>query len=399
MNAQNLLLILASIVGTSFAQLKAHGNRLGLQIGAASNGWGDGAQFAIPAYAYRLNTEYNVQVAENECKMTNIRPNQATYDFSDCDRAYNLSRNAGADFRFHAAIWYNDLPTWFTALNAANQRSAIISHITTVMNYYKGKIDVYDIVNEALADAWDSNGGVMWRQEPLYQNNPDFVELSLRTARAVNPSARLFYNDYSNHFSYWGQSRNQLNLIDYLQSRDVPLDGVGFQCHVDVAQPITKQTVIDAFAPYVARGLEVQITELDVACPATCNLNRQAEVYLAFLQACVETPRCTSFVMWGVTDAITWLPTLQPNIFSGTIVNGNYTEKPAYTAMLNYLAGLQSIPARQYNTHAPGAVTNTATSTTSGTVTNSATSTTTATVTNSATGTRKKVQKRSVRKG
>ncbi len=56
-------------------------------------------------------------------------------------------------------------------------------------------------------------------------------------------------------------------------------------------------------------GLEVHITEMDVAC-TNCTASRlqtQAQIYGSMLSTCLSQPACKSFESWGFTDKHTWL--------------------------------------------------------------------------------------------
>ena len=64
-------------------------------------------------------------------------------------------------------------------------------HITTVMRRYAGRVREWDVVNEPLA-----NDGTL--APTVWQRfiGPDHIELALRAARAADPKAKLFINEY-----------------------------------------------------------------------------------------------------------------------------------------------------------------------------------------------------------
>ena len=68
-------------------------------------------------------------------------------------------------------------------------------HIHTVVGRYKGKIKVWDVVNEALADGGGTN---ILRSSPWSQIiGPDFIAKAFEYAHEADPDAILRYNDYS----------------------------------------------------------------------------------------------------------------------------------------------------------------------------------------------------------
>ncbi len=65
-------------------------------------------------------------------------------------------------------------------------------HIFTVVGRYKGKIQSWDVVNEALND-----DGTL-RQTLWYKIiGPDYIEKAFQFAHEADPQAQLNYNDYS----------------------------------------------------------------------------------------------------------------------------------------------------------------------------------------------------------
>jgi GH35 family endo-1,4-beta-xylanase len=289
-----------------------------------------------------VSTNFNVFVAEYECKMAEIRPTRNQYNFKTCDSLLNYAFKQHASFRGHTLIWHEYLPQWVLWISPQERRNEMVQHVKTVMGRYKGKIRVWDVVNEALLEEYNPNQ-VMYKYSPLYEGNPDYVELAFRTARQVDSKARLFYNDYGTQDSETPHSKNQLKMVTTLKQKGVPIDGVGFQCHIKQNEFITYESMIRTFEPYVKLGLEVQITELGVECPNPCDQQRQATIYLNMLKACIDTPRCTAFVTWGMVDTQSWLPDKNAFLFTK-----EYVPKHAYNTILNYLKGLKKIPKRQY---------------------------------------------------
>ena len=90
-----------------------------------------------------------------------------------------------------------------------------------------------------------------------------FIEEAFRTARTADPSAKLCYNDYN--IENWTDAKTQgvYSMVKDFKSRGVPIDCVGFQSHFGTSgPPASFQTTLSSFA---ALGVDVQITELDIA--------------------------------------------------------------------------------------------------------------------------------------
>lgn len=104
-------------------------------------------------------------------------------------------------------------------------------------------------------------------------------------------------------------------LTELIEAGNLPIDGVGFQAHLQCdcggypPQPgCNNASVIAAnMARFSDLGLDVWVTELDVAMVPGCTQQMQADVYAAVLGGCLLTPRCDAFMVWGFTDRYTWL--------------------------------------------------------------------------------------------
>src|SRR5271157_3243105 len=90
---------------------------------------------------------------------------------------------------------------------------------------------------------------------------PEYVAIALKAARAADPAAKLYVNDY-NVETDGPKMRALYDLVASLKRAGAPIDGVGLQSHfVAGAAPKDIQAVMERFA---ALGVDVAITELDL---------------------------------------------------------------------------------------------------------------------------------------
>jgi len=130
-------------------------------------------------------------------------------------------------------------------------------------------------------------------------------------------------------------------MVKDFKRRKVPIDGVGLQMHIWNLNPDVS-SIESNIARFTALGVQVHITEMDVALPldaggrppSVAELSRQAEIYGQIASACLRHAGCTAIQTWGFTDKHSWV---QP--FSGGTKGAalpfdeSYQPKLAYDAL------------------------------------------------------------------
>ena len=250
--------------------------------------------------------------------------------------------------RGHNLCWHTQNPTWLN--NLAGNRSGLIaaldSHIRTVVSHYGERAYAWDVVNEAVSDGIAGQPLVKPDFKPWQPALPDFIDRAFIAAReAAGPHVKLFYNDYGAE-GINPKSDRVLALVKGLQQRKVPIDGVGFQFHINNQYLKNLESIEANLKRFAALGLDVHITELDVrACSDStpCDeaaLQQQAEVYAGLLKICLGIKRCKVFETWGFTDKHTWIthfnnPTGKDE--KPLPFDMSYKPKPAFHAMAEVL--------------------------------------------------------------
>lgn len=327
---------------TPTATGSAKASTLGAQ--AAQSGRYFGAAVAAgklgdATYTGILGREFNMVTPENEMKWDTIERSRGSFNFAPADQIVNQATSRGQRLRGHTLVWHSQLPSWVSSIgDATTLRSVMKNHITTTMAHYKGKIYAWDVVNEAFAD-----GGSGQHRPSVFQNvlGNGFIEEAFRAARSADPAAKLCYNDYN--IENWTDAKTQgvYRMVRDFKARGVPIDCVGLQAHFGTGgPPASFQTTLSSFA---ALGVDVQITELDVAqAPTTAYANT--------VKACMNVPRCNGITVWGIRDRDSWRAGENPLLFDN---NGN--KKPAYNATLTAMGGTPTAKATPENASAPAA--------------------------------------------
>jgi endo-1,4-beta-xylanase len=338
-----------------------------------------------------LTTEQFNQIApENDLKWALIqpRPGPDGYDFGPADAYVNFGLSNHMYIVGHTLVWHSQTPNWvfagtnpppattaaapapvastnMTGTNAPRRargfgqfgfngprasREELLQrmhdHITTVVGRYKGKIKVWDVVNEAVAD-----GGTNVLRNSLWLQiiGPDFIAKAFEYAHEADPDAILRYNDYS--LENPAKRRKLITLIKSLQAQHVPVMAIGSQTHVSVSGPSFEQEDA-ALTDLEQLGLPIHITELDVNSAERGQRNTGADVadnaaatqgglvdnanrrladqYANLFRAFLKHHNSVKVVtLWGVNDGVSWRAQGRPLLF-----DADDKPKPAFDAVL-----------------------------------------------------------------
>lgn len=347
-------------VGTGLASLADF--PVGVAVAAGS---GTADIFTNTARQNIVREEFSQIVAENIMKMSYMYSG-SNFSFTNSDRLVNWAAQNGKSVHGHALVWHPSyqLPGWATDSNA-NFRRDYERHIDTVAAHYAGKVKSWDVVNEALYDSADDPDGRGsangYRQSVFYRQygGPEYIDEAFRRARAADPAAELYYNDFNTEEN-GAKTTALVNLVQRLLANGVPIDGVGFQMHVmndypSIASIRASLQKIVALSP----TLKIKISELDVRlnnpydgnssndyknrsdCAVSCaGLDRQKARYKEIVQAyldIVPPARRGGIVVWGIADPDSWFYTHQNLPDWPLLFNDNLQKKPAYQGVAEAL--------------------------------------------------------------
>ena len=356
---------------------------------------------ALQADIALVISQFDHVVAENEMKWESVhpRPGADGYDWRAADAFVEFGLKHGMDLVGHTLVWHSQTPNWVFdgthqptapppnpapptpdasavpspppgppgarrgpgAANAGFRpqpfnldgpratREELLermrTHIQAVMGRYKGKVKIWDVVNEAIAD----DGPNVLRRSPWSVIiGDDFVEKAFEFAHQADPEAILRYNDYG--LENPEKRRKCLTLIRQLREKGVPVMAIGSQAHLNVS--ITFDAMDQCLAELKSLDLPVHITELDVngaqrgqrstgadvagnAAATEGGLVAEAEqrlttaythVFRAFLK---HRDAIKLVTFWGPNDANSWRSRGQPLLF-----DAHSQPKPAFHAVI-----------------------------------------------------------------
>ncbi len=208
-----------------------------------------------------VEKHFNSISPENDLKWERIHPEPGVYNFEEADRFVEFGEANDMFIVGHVLVWHSQTPDWVFEDENGNplSREALLErmedHITTIVTRYKGRINGWDVVNEAL------NEDGTFRESKWYQIiGPDFIAKAFEYAAAADPEAELYYNDY-NMFNP-DKADGAVQMVKDIQEQGIKVSGIGLQGHYGLQGP-TAEEVEASIIKFGELGI-VAITELDV---------------------------------------------------------------------------------------------------------------------------------------
>lgn len=277
------------------------GRRVGAAVDVA-------ALRADPAYGPLLSAQFSAITPENAMKWGSLQTRPHRWNFDDADYLVQYAKKHRQDVRGHALVWHNQLPAFINdSLSARRLEWAMLEHIGRTVHHFRGKLYAWDVVNEAVAD--DGSG----LRDSIFSRKlgERYIDQAFKAAHHADRRVRLYYNDYGIEERN-AKSDAVFALVSRLKARRVPIDGVGFQFHLDAAHVPSLPAMVENFQRFTSLGLTVNVSELDVrvanlAGTREQKLRAQAEVYHRVVSACLAVEKCDGVTSWGFSDKYSWI--------------------------------------------------------------------------------------------
>jgi endo-1,4-beta-xylanase len=243
------------------------------------------------------------------------------------DTLVRFAKDNKMKVRGHTLVWHNQTPDFFfknekgEKLDSTALYKKLEQYMKTVMTHFGDDVYVWDVVNEALSD---SPAEFYRTKSPWYETcGSGFIEKAFRMAHAINPNAKLFYNDYN--LIQPVKRDKAYRMLKELLAKGVPINGVGMQGHWAVSD-VTREKIQQSIDLFSSLGIDIQITELDLTVYGNYhgeNVKNQtketiqftpeiADIQAASYKMIFETFRAnkskiSSVTFWGLSDKHSWL--------------------------------------------------------------------------------------------
>lgn len=285
--------------------------------------------------------------------------------FKQMDSILSDMKKLGLKMRGHVLVWHSQTPVWFfqknysrngetDLVNPAEMNARMEWYIKTVLEHVadwekknnngEHMILAWDVVNEAASDnSTETNylrdaSSSKWFA--IYQNDT-FIVNAFRYANKYAPKdVELVYNDYG--CSSPNKNKAICKIIDAIQAApDARIDAAGMQTHISIND--SAANFEKAVRNFLAKGINVQITEMDVANGASnYNAMKLKDCYKTYFKMFIANRKqpgkkgIEGVTLWGVRDEWTWLNSMHkghtqyPLLFN----DKNYYCKPAYYGVI-----------------------------------------------------------------
>jgi len=276
-----------------------------------------------------VKKEFNSITAENIMKSMNIHPQRDSFNFEMADKFVSLGEKYDMSIHGHTLIWHSQLSPWFgTIEDSLEFATATEKHVKDLAQYFKGKLNSWDVVNEAL-----NEDGTLRNSIFLKKMGEEYLVSAFKWTAEIDPSADLYYNDYN--MTNPDKRQGAIRMVKKIKEQGGKVDGIGMQGHWHLNSPSLEE-IEQSILDYSALGVKVAITELDVSVlPNPWDLegaeisqnfenneemnpyaeglpdsvqvqlaNRYKDIFDIFLKHKDKISRVT---FWGVNDGASWL--------------------------------------------------------------------------------------------
>lgn len=267
-----------------------------------------------PRYAAVYENDARILTSELEFKMSTLRPSEDRLEFATADRFVDFAMRRRMLMRGHTLIWNDDLPQWIKTLPASAVERLIETHIMTMLERYRDRVAIWDVVNEPIGP-WDNNPGNL-RGGPYFAAlGEDYIHRAFTLARKFGPKATLVLNEAQTETADGNGAIFRVSLLDLLRrlkDKGTPIDAVGIESHLKAKAEYDFPAFSEFLNDIAELGFQIHITELDVndagiAGPISARDGKVAEIYEGYLSAVLEVPAVRVVQTWQMIDSTSWM--------------------------------------------------------------------------------------------
>lgn len=320
-----------------------------------------GASFFHPdadeTFLYRFEELFNF--ATTPFYRRRVEPTEGALDWSTRDRLLDWLDEKAIRRKGHPLSWWieHGLPEWMKKLSYRTLKEVIYEQVYDTVARYRGRIDIWDIINEA-HDPIVKGNDLALNAEQVYE----ITALAARATKQANPDAVRIVNvnrPWGVYRSEW-EMMDPMHPIEYLEGlaeRGIDYDVVGVQMYhggpEHYVRDIAEQSAL--IDRYTALGKPVHITEVQAPSSMEQDPTRwlggrvapsgwwhrpwdpeiQADWAEQFYTIATSKPQVEAITWWNLSDRRTFWP-------HGGLLDVDQQPKPAYHRLLAFIRGLSA---------------------------------------------------------
>jgi endo-1,4-beta-xylanase len=302
--------------------------------------------------------QFNAITPENVMKCEVIHPEWDRYNFDLPDKLVSYGKKHNMFITGHTLVWHSQLAPFVNQIKSSDSlRQFLVNHIRTIAGRYAGKVDSWDVVNEAL-----NEDGTLRKSIFLEKLGEDYLPMAFDLAARAAPNTELYYNDYNIEQPL--KRAGTIALIKKIRATGARVDGVGIQGHWSINGPPLRD-IENSILEFSALGLKISFTELDLtALPnpwdlkgADVNQNFEGSPYMnpypknlpdsmqsklakgyqdLFKLFIRHKDKIDRITFWGVNDGQSWLNNwpIKGRTNYPLLFDRNFLPKPAFESVM-----------------------------------------------------------------
>lgn len=274
-------------------------------------------------------------------------------NFDSVDKILEIADKYGLKMRAHVLMWHQQtnpafFKTGYTDSGALVSKEVMDArlefYVRTVMKHVMEKektlsakkagsvVYCWDVVNEyihrtndPMSPTWVDIYGDMGLK-PSYVKKAFSVAYDMLKEYGLQNEVTLFYND----FNEYDCADDIISLIKYINEGENAniCGGIGMQSHIDTSYPDLDKYG-KALDKFLASGLEIHVTELDICIAPGDTLETQADKYRDLMKLIIQKQKnrdtkvnakgITGVTIWGILDIKSWRKDSQPLLFGNSL--------------------------------------------------------------------------------
>jgi GH35 family endo-1,4-beta-xylanase len=241
----------------------------------------------------------------------------------------------------HPLCWHDVAPAWRVGKSLDEMRALQMNRITREVSRFKGIIDVWDVLNEAVAMPYFVRAENHMTEIVKRDGVVPIIKEAFARARDANPEATLLLNDYDNNQPF-------AQIVEQCLEAGVSIDAIGLQSHMHRGY-MGRESVMGICKLFAQFGKPLHWTEVTLISGDARPENdfhtriedwhstlegeeRQAKEVVDLYTSLFAHPSVEAVTWWDLTDGI-WIGA------PGGLLRENMSPKPAYKQLTNLIKG------------------------------------------------------------